>query len=221
MRHPRTSRLTPEQVVKVIHNCSTIRDMAMMAVMYQCGLRRSEVSSLKRAHYNMLDGMLVVARSKRGIAHSFKLWDQVRFLLDYYLNKRMDGDEAMFRSRKKGPMTIQGVYYAYRNAARAAGLPKELCHPHCLRHTIGSHLTLAGLDIETVQQYLGHRHPEGTVWYTRGSINPADRNMESAYYNASVAYFGPPEASPKRKPRVELPNPKFPDGPGIEVIFGI
>jgi len=220
MKHSKSSRLNSDQVVKVIHNCSNIRDMAMMAVMYQCGLRRSEVSSMRRAHYNMLDGILVVSRSKRGVSHSFKLWDQVRFLLDYYLTNRTDDDEAMFRSRKKGPITMQGVYYAYKNAAKAAGLPKELCHPHCLRHTIGSHLTLVGLDIETVQQYLGHRHPEGTVWYTKGSISPGDRNMESAYYNAAVAYFGPPENNPKKKPLISLADPK-PIDPDRGIPFGL
>jgi integrase len=183
-------RLTAEQVSKVIDACITTRDKAMLAVVYQCGLRRSEVGILSRSHYSPSDGTLLITRPKKHVQHRVQLWTRTKKLLDEYLETRTDYREFLFLSRKPTyPFSPQGVYYVYQKAARVAGLPIELQHPHCLRHTIASHLAEAGLDLTSIQAHLGHVNPEGTVLYMRGAIDPTLHNMKLAESAWNVARY--------------------------------
>src|SRR5438552_143 len=63
------------------------------------------------------------------------------------------------------PMTRSAVNYLMRVAGESAGL-KDV-HPHMLRHSCGYYLANTGVDLRTMQDYLGHRDPKHTVHYTR------------------------------------------------------
>ena len=56
------------------------------------------------------------------------------------------------------------IYHACKNAARRAGLPKNV-HPHTLRHCFATHMLEAGADLRTIQILLGHRDLEETTLY--------------------------------------------------------
>lgn len=182
-------RLSAKQVTDVINACEGIRDKAMLALVYQCGLRRGEVGLLARGHYSSVDGTLLVTRWKTRWQHRIELWARTKKLLDEYLQSRDDISPFLFKSRKQGRMSGQGVYYVYRNAANAAGLPPDLHHPHCLRHSIAAHLAEAGLDIVAIQKHLGHADPEGTVMYMANSISPILYNTRAAEASWNVARY--------------------------------
>ena len=59
----------------------------------------------------------------------------------------------------------QAVNYLIGEAGRKAKL--ERVHPHKLRHSCGYYLANQGVDLRTMQDYLGHRDPRHTVLYTR------------------------------------------------------
>jgi site-specific recombinase XerD len=70
-----------------------------------------------------------------------------------------------------------------------SGLPTELHHPHCLRHSIAAHLAQAGLDIVSIQSHLGHVDPKDTVLYMQGAIDPGMHNIRLAESAWNVARY--------------------------------
>lgn len=182
------NNLTPTQITDLINACDSFRDKALLALMYQCGLRRGEVRFLLRSEY--LDGKLLVTREKSKVRHWVHLWDRTQKYLDSYLRSRTDDSLFLFLSRKKNQgLGAQGVYYVYLEAAKKIQLDKELQHPHCLRHAIAQHLSMAGLDISEIRKHLGHLDSKGTVLYVEGARSSSYYNIEVAEANAHVSRF--------------------------------
>lgn len=177
-------RLTPGQVVEVIKAARTLRDRALLSVMYNAALRRGEVQGLRISDYNPKSGTLMVGRLKKGITQEIELLGWVCRALDEYLKERETrhvGGDALFQSRKGlNPMSGQAVYYVYRNAAVWANLDKTYWHPHCLRHSFASHLASCSVGIEIIQRSLGHVNLNGTGYYTNGAYPKIDlRTLEN------------------------------------------
>ena len=82
-----------------------------------------------------------------------------------YLATRSDGLPWLFVSERQGRLSRFAVNYLVERTAKAAGLPDV--HPHCLRHSCGYALADKGIDLRTIQEWLGHRSIEMTVRYTR------------------------------------------------------
>jgi site-specific recombinase XerD len=62
------------------------------------------------------------------------------------------------------PISCKVVWYACREAAKRAGIRKQL-HPHTLRHCFATHLLEAGADLRTIQMLLGHSDLKETTIY--------------------------------------------------------
>jgi integrase/recombinase XerD len=165
--------LTPEQVTNVIRACRNRRDRAMMAVMYECGLRRSEIGLLTRDSFverSGTSGIMRVIRLKKKFPYvqEIPLWRRTTRLLKRYLRRRRDSSDALFLSRKGGPVTGQAAYYVYRKAARRARLPEDRRgKTHAMRHSIATHMIAMGLDLADVQEHLGHHDINTTLVYAR------------------------------------------------------
>lgn len=169
--------LKAEEVESLIRKARGFRNKAVLAVMYQCGLRRGEIELLTRDSYVRHAGrfgMLKVVRLKQGelVEREVPLWKRTARRLVRYLRRRRDHDDAMFRSRKGGAMTPQAVYYVYRKAAKRARLsPDMVGKTHALRHSVATHMMAMGSDVADVQEHLGHRDIGSTMVYAR-VLNP-------------------------------------------------
>lgn len=163
--------LTPRQVESVIRACSSARDKALMAVIYQCALRRGEVQYLRRRDWKpteSVNGILTVWRLKgkdglTGEEHPF--WKWTRNLLEAYLGERRDDCDALFVSRIGRPLGPQSVYELFRDMSAKAGIAPDLRHPHVFRHSLAVHHANMGTDIGDVQALLGHRALSSTTKY--------------------------------------------------------
>jgi integrase/recombinase XerD len=185
--------LTPEQVRAVIRAARTRRDRAMLAVMYNCGLRRSEVQLLTRDCFMRrkgTSGVLKVTRLKKDghYVQEIPLWRRTSRLLRRYLRRRPDSNDALFLSRKGGPVTGQCAYYVYKKAASRARIPEDrVGKTHAMRHSIATHMIGMGLDLADVQNLLAHDDLNSTIVYARMTNPRMTRNallMETSHHVA-------------------------------------
>lgn len=177
-----------DDVEKIIAAAKSLRDKAMLAVLYQCALRRGEVGLLVRDDYRKDLGLLKVTRLKKTeyYTHEIALWKRTKHLLNVYLSSRTDHHDALFMSRKGGD-ALQGwaVYDIFRKAAVEAKVEIESkpdkrgnrhAGPHRFRHSFAVHSMNFGAPIEDVKEHLGHTSIESTLVYAR-VLNPRKKRM--------------------------------------------
>ena len=141
------------------------RDHLLMLMLYRHGLRVSEAIALRRDDVNLQGARLWVRRLKNSLSVEHPIpGDELR-AIKRYLAGRSDRLPWLFLSERGQPLTRSSVQYLVRVAAERVGLPNV--HPHTLRHSCGYYLADKGTDLRTMQDYLGHRDPRHTVYYTR------------------------------------------------------
>lgn len=148
-----------------------IRDAAIIALMYSCGLRREEVITLTMEDYDPETGRLVV-RGKGKKERTTYLANGALYALGDWLKAR--GTEAgplFYAINKSGrinnqrAMTPQAVYNLLAKRAEQAGV--NSFSPHDLRRTFVSDMLDAGADIATVAKIAGHANINTTTRYDR------------------------------------------------------
>ena len=132
-----SSKLASEEIESLINACKSLRNKAMFAVMYQCGLRNSETSKLKRPDYDRETKILTITRFKNEPVQRIALWDKTANLLDAYLASRQDANPVLFASYQKHgrPLNKNAILFIYKSTAEKIGLPPEMCRPRCLRYS--------------------------------------------------------------------------------------
>lgn len=149
-----------------------IRDKAMLAVYYGCGLRLNEGASLEVGDINQLTKVLHVRKGKlykeRFVPIAQKSFEEIKLYLDYGRPQLLQQvkTEAFFIGANKGvKMGKQSLYIRIKALARKAGIKKKV-GTHSLRHSIATHLLQSGMKLERIQQFLGHADLDSTQIYT-------------------------------------------------------
>ena len=153
----------------------SLRDRAIIELLYSSGLRVSELTNLNRDQVNLKTQEFSV-RGKGGKIRVVFISDRAKNSLEQYFEKRPDVDPAVFarsgikRLEKNNksdnlrltPRSIQRIVKHY---ALKAGIVKDV-HPHTLRHSFATDLIANGADIRSVQEMLGHSSVTTTQIYT-------------------------------------------------------
>ncbi len=144
------------------------RDMAVVTLLYGCGLRISEALSLKVADQPLPDMLRIIGKgSKERLvpvlpAARAAVADYVR-LCPLPLATAPQG--PLFRGARGGPLNPRLIARAMEEARLALGLPATAT-PHAMRHSFATHLLAAGGDLRAIQELLGHASLSTTQAYT-------------------------------------------------------
>jgi len=154
------------------NDARSLRDRALLEVLYGCGLRVSEACDL-RIDDIVADGELVRVMGKGSKERLVPLGVSAGTALETYLASARDvftkgnlSETHMFVTRLGGKFTRRGVFKIVKERAAAVGIAGERISPHVLRHCFASHMLAHGADIRAIQEMLGHADVGTTQVYT-------------------------------------------------------
>lgn len=146
------------------------RNRAILEVLYSCGLRVSELVSLRISDLFFDESFIrvigkgnkqrLVPMGEPAIRAVTLYLSQTRRTLAYGKN-----EDILFLNRRGEKMTRQMVFLIIKRQCKAAGITKEIS-PHTFRHSFATHLVENGADLRAVQQMLGHESILTTEIYT-------------------------------------------------------
>ncbi|MBL7760519.1 MAG: tyrosine-type recombinase/integrase [Sediminibacterium sp.] len=149
-----------------------IRDKAMLAVYYGCGLRLNEGVNLEVNDIDVMAGVLHVRKGKhykeRFVPIAEKNLEEIKLYIDYGRPQLLQDNKsnALFIDANKGrPIQRESLYVRIKQLVKKAKITRK-AGTHTLRHSIATHLLQSGMKLERIQQFLGHADLDSTQIYT-------------------------------------------------------
>ena len=196
--------LTRDEVRALIHatppsSPTASRDRAMLQLLYNAGARASEIAGLRTSQLT-LEGPDPHVRllGKGGRWRTTPLLGSTPLRIREYLKHRRepvgpDSYDLVFLNRTGRPLTRLGIRQIVLRCARIAArtlpsLVNKRVTTHMLRHATATHMLRSGVDLSTVQAWLGHVHVDTTSGYVRYSALDARAALEK--FRQTVDFVG-------------------------------
>lgn len=142
------------------------RDVAVMTLLWGCGLRISEALGLNGCDWPFPDPLTI--RGKGGKERHVPVLPAAKDAVTEYLRLcpwRLEPESPLFRGVRGGRVGAGIIATTLRRVRASLGLPPTAT-PHALRHSFATHLLAAGGDLRTIQELLGHASLSTTQVYT-------------------------------------------------------
>ena len=194
---PRISRKIPEvltydeirRMTEAINHSEPhgLRNRAMVETLYACGLRVTELITLRITNM-YLDIGFVKVLGKNNKERLVPIGEEAAKHISFYVKgvrrhqKIKKGSEnILFLNRRGGQLSRIMVFYVIKDLAKLAGIEKTVS-PHTFRHSFATHLIEGGADLKAVQDMLGHESITTTEIYT---------HLDTDYLKETVLNFHP------------------------------
>ena len=169
LERPKKSRKLPnvisqEEVLAIIKSTQNLKHKAIIALIYSCGIRISELINLKLNDFHIERKQLIIKNGKGRKDRYVSLADSFLPLLSNYYHSYKP-KIYFVEGQKGGKYTADSVRQFLRKSCLKANIKKPVT-PHTLRHSYATHLLENGVDIRYIQSLLGHAKPETTMIYT-------------------------------------------------------
>lgn len=163
------------------------RNVAIIETLYSCGLRVSELVTLKISEIYADEGFVrvigkgdkqrLVPISNAALRYIKNYMENVRI----HLNIKPGNSDFLFLNRRGAKLSRVMVFLIIKQLAEAIGLHKNIS-PHTLRHSFATHLVEGGADLRAVQEMLGHESITTTEIYT---------HLDRSYLRENIIQFHP------------------------------
>ena len=153
------------------------RNIALLYLLYGCGLRINEALSITKSH--LIDKSSLTILGKGNKERLVPVLDIVANSLENYLKEipyDLPSDVSIFVGDRGNPLKASAFQRDLKNARVNLGLPKTAT-PHSLRHSFATHLLKNGGDLRIIQELLGHSSLSTTQIYTEVD----DISLEKTY----------------------------------------
>ncbi len=169
LQRPKRSRMLPtvlskEEVIDLLRATYNLKHRMILALLYSCGLRISEVLQLRVANIDIDRRQVIILNSKGRKDRYVVLAESTVPLLINYIGSYRPQD-YLFNGSGRGPYSATSIRAFLKRSCRKAGIRKRVT-PHTLRHSYATHLIENGVNLRIVQELLGHAKPETTMIYT-------------------------------------------------------
>lgn len=173
IHRPRREKVLPnvlskEEVRSLLSLTKNVKHRSMLSMIYACGLRRSELLSLKFSDIQS-DRMLLLIRQSKGkkdriVPLSDKLLEELREYYKVYRPKKW-----LFEGQIAGEQySSRSLELVLKKCVKLAKINKPVTL-HWLRHSYATHLLESGTDLRFIQELLGHKSSKTTEIYTHVS----------------------------------------------------
>lgn len=163
----------------------SIRDKAMLELLYATGIKVSELIDLRITDVNLQIGILHLHNDKK--ERIIPIYPAaVKSIADYLVNVRPaivldDGEDRLFTNMTGQQMSRQGFWKIIKHYAEKAGIKKDIT-PHTLRHSFAAHLLENGAKLSDIKDMLGHTDISSTQIYSQ---------LIKSKYTSAYAKFHP------------------------------
>ncbi len=156
--------LSKEEVGAMIKVTENLKHKSLIALIYSCGLRRSEAINLKLEDIDS-KRMLIKIRGGKGKKDRYVQLAKgtLEIIKKYY--KKDKPDIWLFEGQNKKQYSATSILNDIKDAAIKAGIKKRV-YPHILRHSFATHHLEQGTDLRYIQEWLGHESSKTTEIYT-------------------------------------------------------
>lgn len=171
--------LDEEEEARLLAECKAyLHDLVITAL--HTGFRRNELLSLRPEDVDFTRGFVSVRAgyAKNGESRAVPMTQTLREVLRHLAREaEASGSSHLFRNQHGAPLRVYALQDAYKNAVQRAKLTDF--HFHDLRHTFASRLVMAGVDLRTVQELMGHKTITMTLRYTHLSPDHNRKAMDA------------------------------------------
>lgn len=184
--------LTDEEINKLIDSVDLarpegLRNKAMLETLYSCGLRVSELVSLRMSNLHFEQEFLRISgkgEKERLVPISKKAIDDIkRYIVGYRKKLKIEksGENILFLNRRGRKLSRVMIFTIIKTLAAKINLQKSIS-PHTFRHSFASSLVKGGADLRAVQEMLGHESILTTEIYT---------HLDKEFLKETVSKFHP------------------------------
>jgi integrase/recombinase XerC len=142
------------------------RDLAVVTLLYGCGLRISEAMSLTGAILPLGDALRIMGKGRK--ERDVPVLPVVQFAVAEYVQLcpyDLTTGTPLFRGVRGGALNARLIAKTIEQSRMQLGLPATAT-PHAMRHSFATHLLEAGGDLRSIQELLGHASLSSTQAYT-------------------------------------------------------
>lgn len=186
------SVLTPDEVNDLINAVDLdsetgYRNRAILETLYGCGMRVSELVSLRLTDLHFDEGYLKIkgkGNRERLVPIGRSVKDSITlYIHNYRCTLKIDkkDENVLFLNRRGKMMTRVMVFTIIKNLAQKIGLQKKIS-PHTFRHSFATQLLEGGADLKAIQEMLGHESITTTEVYT---------HLDKEYLRDTIQRFHP------------------------------
>lgn len=171
------------------------RNRAIIEMLYSCGLRVSELISLKLSNINFRMGIVKIdgkGNKERIVPLSKNAKAEIRQYQKVYrdyLDIEKGYEDILFLNKRGTPLSRVMVFNIIKHLTLRAGIKKNVS-PHTFRHSFASHLVSGGADLRAVQNMLGHESILTTEIYT---------HLDDHYLKDTINKFHPRSKEESKK----------------------